>query len=75
MFLYNLQLYALRGLKRGNPNQQMMKSPTMTTASDPMGNNYRPIQPTHHRPVRTNIDFTTTEVAYSPLYLHLSYIE
>lgn len=73
------QLYALRGLKRGNPNQNKMKSSTSTSTADPMGNNYRPIQPTHHRPVRTNIDFTSSEVmtlpgnlvsASSPLPLH-----
>ena len=45
-------MYALRGLKQGNPK----------TSLTSMGNNYRPIQPTHYRPVRTNIDFTSTEV-------------
>lgn len=63
------QLYALRGFKRGspNPNHNQIKSSSFSSSSlsvsaDPMGNNYRPIQPTHHRPVRTNIDFTSSEV-------------
>ena len=51
-FIGNCQMYALRGLKQGNPK----------TSLTSMGNNYRPIQPTHYRPVRTNIDFTSTEV-------------
>lgn len=66
---FSQQLYALRGLKRGSPNpnhNQLIKSsfssPSLSITADPMGNNYRPIQPTHHRPVRTNIDFTSSEV-------------
>jgi hypothetical protein len=47
-----LQLHLLRGLKQGNPK-------TSLTA---MGNNFRPTQQTHFRPVRTNIDFTSSEV-------------
>lgn len=67
--VFSQQLYALRGLKRGspNPNHNQIKSssfssPSLSVTGDPMGNNYRPIQPTHHRPVRTNIDFTSSEV-------------
>jgi len=51
LYITRQQMYALRGLKQGNPK----------TSLTSMGNNYRPIQPTHYRPVRTNIDFTSTE--------------
>ena len=73
-----IQLYALRGLKRGSSSSinhhhqatnngktppsssSSASSSSLATANsaDPMGNNYRPVQPTHHRAVRTNIDFT-----------------
>ncbi|XP_046632573.1 carbonic anhydrase-related protein 10-like [Daphnia pulicaria] len=68
LYITEQQLYVLRGLKRGspNPNHNQIKSssfssPSLSVTGDPMGNNYRPIQPTHHRPVRTNIDFTSSE--------------
>jgi len=51
LYISKQQLRKLRALKQGNPK-------TSLTA---MGNNFRPIQPTHFRPVRTNIDFTTKE--------------
>lgn len=75
-----IQLYALRGLKRGssssiNHHHQATsngKTPPSSsslataTSADPMGNNYRPVQPTHHRAVRTNIDFTSPSSPSSP---------
>lgn len=30
----------------------------------PLGNNARPLQPLHHRTVRTNINFQNTQVSY-----------
>ena len=52
MFILMLQLYALRKLVQGS--QQTPKAP--------LGNNARPLQPLHHRTVRTNIDFKKEEV-------------
>ncbi|KAJ9592793.1 hypothetical protein L9F63_015532, partial [Diploptera punctata] len=40
-------LHALRKLMQGDSKN----------AKAPLGNNFRPPQPLHHRPVRTNIDF------------------
>lgn len=48
----NLQLYALRRLMQGS--EQSPKAP--------LGNNARPLQPLHHRTVRTNIDFKQSKV-------------
>ncbi|XP_031347466.1 carbonic anhydrase-related protein 10-like [Photinus pyralis] len=42
-----LQMHGLRRLMQGDA-----KHPKA-----PLGNNFRPPQPLHHRPVRTNIDF------------------
>lgn len=42
-----LQLLALRQLMQGDKDHP----------NAPLGNNFRPPQPLHHRPVRTNIDF------------------
>lgn len=42
-----LQMHGLRRLMQGDA-----KHPKA-----PLGNNFRPAQPLHHRPVRTNIDF------------------
>lgn len=47
-----LQLYALRRLMQGS--EQAPKAP--------LGNNARPLQPLHHRTVRTNIDFHNQQV-------------
>lgn len=41
------KLYALRRLMQGSEH----------TPKAPLGNNARPLQPLHHRTVRTNIDF------------------
>lgn len=48
-----LQMYALRKLMQGS--QEIPKAP--------LGNNARPLQPLHHRTVRTNIDFQNTDNA------------
>lgn len=48
----NLQLYALRRLMQGSEE----------TPKAPLGNNARPLQPLHHRTVRTNIDFKQSKV-------------
>jgi hypothetical protein len=32
------------------------------TPKAPLGNNFRPIQPLHHRTIRTNIDFAKVRV-------------
>jgi len=50
-----LQLYALRKLMQGPE----------TIPKAPLGNNARPLQPLHHRTVRTNIDFKKIEVSVS----------
>lgn len=49
------QLHALRALKQGDG-----KHPKA-----PLGNNFRPPQPLHLRPVRTNIDFNVKQVNVS----------
>lgn len=49
------QLHALRRLMQGD-----VKHPKA-----PLGNNYRPPQPLHHRPLRTNIDFNVKQVPTS----------
>lgn len=39
----------------------------------PLGNNFRPPQPLHHRPVRTNIDFNVKhrgEVSFEKKYTY-----
>ena len=53
------QLHALRALKQGDG-----KHPKA-----PLGNNYRPPQPLHLRPVRTNIDFNMKQVNGSFTFL------
>ncbi|XP_046431865.1 carbonic anhydrase-related protein 10 isoform X1 [Neodiprion virginianus] len=47
IYITKQQLHALRKLMQGD--QKRPKAP--------LGNNFRPPQPLHHRPVRTNIDF------------------
>lgn len=47
------QLHALRRLMQGD-----LKHPKA-----PLGNNYRPPQPLHHRPLRTNIDFNVKQAS------------
>lgn len=37
----------------------------------PLGNNFRPPQPLHHRPVRTNIDFNSKQVSILLKLLHI----
>ena len=39
----------------------------------PLGNNARPLQPLHHRTVRTNIDFQNAKVGDSPSVLESTY--
>ena len=53
------QLHALRALKQGDG-----KHPKA-----PLGNNFRPPQPLHLRPVRTNIDFNVKQVNGSFTFL------
>lgn len=52
------QMYALRKLMQGS--QEIPKAP--------LGNNARPLQPLHHRTVRTNIDFQNTDNALVTLF-------
>uniref|UniRef100_A0A1B6C938 Alpha-carbonic anhydrase domain-containing protein n=1 Tax=Clastoptera arizonana TaxID=38151 RepID=A0A1B6C938_9HEMI len=51
IYITNQELYALRKLMQGSE-----ESPKA-----PLGNNARPLQPLHHRTVRTNIDFQNSE--------------
>jgi hypothetical protein len=53
VFIFLFQLYALRKLMQGPE----------TIPKAPLGNNARPLQPLHHRTVRTNIDFKKGEVS------------
>lgn len=55
MKICKFQLHALRRLMQGDG-----KHPKA-----PLGNNYRPPQPLHHRPLRTNIDFNVKQVCSS----------
>ncbi|XP_067140452.1 carbonic anhydrase-related protein 10-like isoform X2 [Centruroides vittatus] len=48
LYITRQQFYALRKLMQGDPEN----------SKAPLGNNYRPTQPFHHRVVRTNIDFS-----------------
>ncbi|XP_033212873.1 carbonic anhydrase-related protein 10 [Belonocnema kinseyi] len=48
IYITKQQLHALRKLMQGD-----IRNPKA-----PLGNNFRPPQPLHHRPVRTNIDFS-----------------
>ncbi|KAF3424697.1 hypothetical protein E2986_13587 [Frieseomelitta varia] len=47
IYITKQQLLVLRQLMQGDKNHP----------NAPLGNNFRPPQPLHHRPVRTNIDF------------------
>ncbi|PBC34865.1 Carbonic anhydrase-related protein [Apis cerana cerana] len=47
IYITKQQLLALRQLMQGDKDHP----------NAPLGNNFRPPQPLHHRPVRTNIDF------------------
>jgi len=38
----------------------------------PLANNFRPPQPLHHRPVRTNIDFNV-QVCYNSINMYFFY--
>ncbi|XP_073994667.1 carbonic anhydrase-related protein A isoform X1 [Rhodnius prolixus] len=51
IYITRQELYALRQLKQGSEK----------TPKAPLGNNARPLQPLHHRTVRTNIDFQSSE--------------
>ncbi|XP_033333149.1 carbonic anhydrase-related protein B isoform X1 [Megalopta genalis] len=53
IYITKQQLLALRVLMRGVQNDPVA----------PLGNNYRPPQQLHHRPVRTNIDFNVQRTA------------
>jgi hypothetical protein len=59
------QLHALRALKQGDG-----KHPKA-----PLGNNFRPPQPLHLRPVRTNIDFNVKQVISSSLSCCLTFFD
>ncbi|KAF2353236.1 Alpha carbonic anhydrase, partial [Trinorchestia longiramus] len=50
------QMRSLRELRQG---------PSLHHRNAPLGNNFRPLQPSHHRTVRTNIDFTAAHPAES----------
>lgn len=39
----------------------------------PLGNNFRPPQPLHHRPVRTNIDFNIKHPGSVSIYHNLKF--
>lgn len=52
IYITKQELYALRRLMQGNEQ----------TPKAPLGNNARPLQPLHHRTVRTNIDFQSQKV-------------
>lgn len=51
IYITKQQLHALRRLMQGDGKHPQA----------PLGNNFRPPQPLHHRPVRTNIDFNVKE--------------
>lgn len=53
IYITKQELYALRRLMQGNEQ----------TPKAPLGNNARPLQPLHHRTVRTNIDFQSQKVS------------
>lgn len=40
------------------------------TPKAPLGNNFRPLQPLHHRTVRTNIDFQNAKVIFVSFLLY-----
>lgn len=52
IYITKQELYALRKLMQGSA--EIPKAP--------LGNNARPLQPLHHRTVRTNIDFQNLEI-------------
>ncbi|KAK9498148.1 hypothetical protein O3M35_004026 [Rhynocoris fuscipes] len=51
IYITKQELYALRKLMQGS--EKIPKAP--------LGNNARPLQPLHHRTVRTNINFQTID--------------
>ncbi|XP_014257155.1 carbonic anhydrase-related protein 10-like isoform X2 [Cimex lectularius] len=51
IYITKQQLHGLRRLMMGDGEDPMA----------PLGNNYRPPQPLHHRPLRTNIDFNVKQ--------------
>lgn len=51
-YIILLQVHSLRRLMQGDAKHPQA----------PLGNNFRPPQPLHHRPVRTNIDFNVKQV-------------
>jgi hypothetical protein len=60
----NFQLYALRRLMQG-PEE---------TPKAPLANNVRPLQPLHHRTIRTNIDFDGKSHQVSAILIHFLFI-
>lgn len=56
IYITKQQLLALRQLMQGDKKQPVA----------PLGNNFRPPQPLHHRPVRTNIDFNVQDAKNCP---------
>ena len=55
IYITKQQLYVLRKLMQGD--EEYPKAP--------LGSNFRPPQPLHHRPVRTNIDFNKVRIGIS----------
>ncbi|KAK3865278.1 hypothetical protein Pcinc_029106 [Petrolisthes cinctipes] len=71
IYITKQQLYGLRQLKQGGEAGE---------AGARLANNFRPLQKLHHRPVRTNIDFTNAggncptmhrEAYYKGVYLNI----
>lgn len=56
------QMYALRRLMQGS----------QLSPKAPLGNNARPVQPLHHRTVRTNINFNKLGLPVSEININYS---
>ncbi|KAJ9576231.1 hypothetical protein L9F63_006893, partial [Diploptera punctata] len=64
IYITKQELYVLRKLKQGSEK----------TPKAPLGDNARPLQPLHHRTVRTNIDFKKEEGKNCPsMYNEMHY--
>ncbi|XP_026470096.1 carbonic anhydrase-related protein 10 isoform X2 [Ctenocephalides felis] len=63
IYMTKQELYALRRLMQGSEE----------TPKAPLGNNARPLQPLHHRTVRTNIDFGNQQTNCPTMYKDLYY--
>ncbi|KAL7031339.1 hypothetical protein ACKWTF_006966 [Chironomus riparius] len=57
IYITKQELYALRRLMQGSEQ----------TPKAPLGNNARPLQPLHHRTIRTNIDFAKVNEDNQPI--------